>query len=728
MVALYSFTILVGAFLLFLVQPMVARMVLPILGSSPSVWNTALVFYQAMLLAGYAYAHLVATKLSPRGQWVAHLGLVGLAALFLPVGLREGTVPPAAAHPTLWLLGVLAALVAIPFFVVATTSPLVQKWFSMVRHGRSADPYFLYAASNVGSLGGLAAYPLLLEPRLTLAEQSRLWTWGFALFAVLVLICGAIAARKGAAPAPEPAALPLDSKVSLAERMRWLALAAIPTALMMSVTVHLTTDVGSVPLLWAIPLGLYLLTFIIAFSRFGPMARKVSPWLAAPLLVGATVVSFGDVWEPVVLLVALNLGALFFGSLACHSELAHRRPSVGRLTEFYLLVSTGGVLGGAFCALLAPIAFRGVWEFPLALAACGWLMPAIRIPRWKVPINQNTLGFDWAWSGIAVSLLFGGLAVISVFELRVGIHDRLWALALPGLFALAGALRPVRLGTSLLAIGVAMVFVVPPDRPLLYQNRNFFGVLRVEESLDGERRILYHGTTLHGLQLNERPYLASAYYHPKGPMGDIMGMLKPDSRVAVLGLGVGTMLAYSQQGQTWAMFEIDPEMVRLARDSGIFGFWANSPATVESVVGDARVRLTKDDSEYDLVILDAYSSDAIPVHLITVEAMRIYLDRLAPGGAIALHISNRNLDLEPVVSRLAEELGLFMRVRYDAHIDPALREEGKMWAQWVVLARSEADVPEVVANPAWIPGRTREGQRLWTDDYSSILDVLRPLF
>ena len=580
----------------------------------------------------------------------------------------------------------------------------------------------------MGSLAGLAAYPLLLEPRLTLAEQSRLWTWGFAVFAVLMLVCGAVSLRaKPSEVTVEPANLP-EAKIGMGDRLGWLALAAVPTALMMAVTTHLTTDVGSIPLLWAIPLGLYLLTFIIAFSRFGPLARSLSPWFAAPLLVAAMVVSFGDIWEPAVLIAAVNLSAMFFGSLACHSELAHRRPPVRRLTEFYLLVSVGGVLGGAFCALLAPVAFRGVWEFPLALAACGWLMPAVRIRRWRVPETANTYGFDWAWAGIVASLLFGSVAAISAFNLNVGQHERLWALALPGLFAMLGAFRPVRLGTGLLAIGVAMVFVVPPNRPLLYENRSFFGVMRVEESVDGHRRVLYHGTTLHGLQLMERPYLASSYYHPAGPMGDIMRLLRPDSRVAVLGLGVGTMLAYSSEGQTWTMYEIDPEMVRLARDSGLFQFWSDSPAIVHAVVGDARVRLAQEGGTYDLLLLDAYSSDAIPVHLITVEAMRLYLERLAPGGAIGLHISNRNLDLEPVITRLADELGLFMRVRYDLHIDPEYREEGKMWAQWVILARESADVSDAVSNPRWLPGERTEGKRLWTDDYSSLLDVLRPVF
>ena len=703
-----------GAALVFLVQPMVAKMILPRLGGTPAVWNTSLVFFQALLLAGYAYAHLSFRVLGARRQPILHMAILLLPLAVLPVALPEWTVPNTEIE--LWVLGLLAAAAGAPYFAVASAGPLLQRWFSTTDDPDAGDPYFLYAAGNAGSVAGLLAYPFLLESNLPLGAQSLLWAVGYVLFVALAGACAVTLYRARRGQRFATPAAPLPTPLSLKTRLRWVGLAFLPSSLLLGSTTYLSTDVAAVPLLWVVPLALYLGTFILAFSRSTlPFASWFQRWLPLLVLPAALAVPF-HLGQNAFLAFLIHLTALFAVGSAAHSRLAEERPPVDRLTEFYLLISLGGVAGGLFNALLAPILFDALLEYPLVLVMS---LLAAKLPP---PMARRVMGLLVGMAPAALAFLaLGAGASLLVKSDVLGTWTPVLAIAL---LAGAGAVfrRALPLTRLLLVLLSIYVALLPLLRPALHTERTFFGTHRVEST--GDWHLLTHGNTLHGAQirdpaLEEEP---ATYYHREGPAGDIMATRSGRHRLAFVGLGTGALAAYAEAGQSVTFFEIDPAVVRIAQDTALFSYLHRSRGDVRIVLGDGRRALALEPPEsFDLIVLDAFSSDAIPVHLLTLEAVQMYLERLRPDGLLAFHVSNRYVDLEAVLGRTARTLELEGRVRYDEGDGTRAR----MGSRWVVLAESVEALGPLSADQRWTGLRVEERGGVWTDDYSNILRALR---
>ena len=734
MLLIYGVTIFMSALLLFVVQPMFARLALPLLGGTPAVWNTALVFYQAALLAGYAYAHFTTKWLGARRQAVLHVLVLLLPLLVLPIALPLGWTPPAAQSPVLWLLGLLSVAVGLPFFVVSATSPLLQKWFAGTGHRASADPYFLYAASNLGSMLALLSYPLWLEPRLRLVEQSRYWTWGYMLLILLLAGCAVCLWRSPVAQenAADAASEGKAEAITARRRLRWILLALAPSSLMISVTTFVSTDVAAIPLLWVIPLALYLLTFIIVFSKQRALPhesmQRFMPFAILPLVV----VLGMNLSHPVGLLVPLHLVGFFIMTLVCHGALAEDRPSPRHLTEFYLLMSVGGVLGGIFSALLAPLIFKSVAEYPLTIVLACWLglqpqmSTAIATAR---RLNPARL-LDGALP-LGIVLVIG--ALIKALQARGQAYDETILAIIFGVPALACLYfrhRPMIFALGIGAVLLSTRFLDARGDRVLHADRSFFGVHRVTSDVGNGFRSFIHGNILHGRQNfdagRERDPLT--YYYRTGPIGHVFAALNKQWKrpLAVVGLGAGSMAAYAEAGQQLDYYEIDPLVEGIARDPRLFTYLSDSRAPVKVILGDARLKLAEaPNGQYSMIALDAYSSDAIPIHLITREAMRLYLDKLEPHGILSFHISNRYFDLEPIVANLARDAKLSCLTWRDYDISDADRNLGKTNSHWAVVARRKEDFGVLAADARWKPGRTDPASEVWTDDFSSILTVFK---
>jgi len=732
---LAALTIFVAAAWLFGVQPMVAKMLLPRLGGAPVVWNTTVVFFQAALLLAYAYAHAL-TRIGRCGEgraWWAvgvHAAVLALPLLVLPIAVRGAA---SADEPVAWwLLLTLTTAVGLPTLAIAATSPLVQHWMALGRGGRGTGEaaYRLYIASNAGSLVGLAAYPLLIEPSLTLTQQTRLWSWGYGGCALLTLVVCVLRNRPWAPRAVEEAsvsAVALAGPIEWRTRGRWVLLAAVPASLSLAVTTHLTTDLAAFPLLWVVPLAIYLVTFMVAFSRRGPRVGAAAGRLLPVLLLLVMLVTLMGAHEPAWIVALFHLAALASGGLALHAELAESKPAAARLTEFYLWLALGGVLGSAFNSFVAPAVFSGTTEYPLALAA-ACALAATRAARFSRGLVVALLApvaalivLAWAWPAALQSTMAGSASFGS----------RLLLAGVPTLLAYTLMRRPVWLAAAvMLALGAHGVLLTRAD---LYRDRTVFGLHRVA-MIDG-RRTLLHGSTVHGSQWPDaaRRGIPLAYYHPTGPIGQVFAALGPRARnIALVGLGTGALAAYGGPGATIDLYEIDGSVVRIAQNPRLFTFLSDSPATQRVFLGDGRLRLREAaDAAYDVIVIDAFSSDAIPVHLLTREAVAEYLVKLAPGGVLALHLSNRHLDLVPVAAGIVGSLGLHARLGDDTDVPQALLEEGKQPSTWVVVARDEADLAAWSAPPMW-RGIWRGMRRglvprgvVWTDDFSNILRVWR---
>jgi len=717
---LFGAAILVSSWLLFLVQPMFAKMVLPRLGGTPAVWNTCIVFFQATLLVGYLYAHLTTRWLGVRRQAVVHLGVLLLPLIVLPIAVT-GEPPPATGTPVWWLLGVLAVSVGLPFFVVSTTSPLLQRWFSAMPHRAAKDPYFLYSSSNFASLLALLSYPAIVEPSLRLAEQSRMWTWAYALFVGLVGAC-AVSLRSWARQEPIHAnevGSSADSAVPAPTwrvRLGWLGCSFAPSSLMLGVTTHISTDIAAVPLMWVLPLALYLATFMLVFARRPLLPARglarLLPFLAIPTL--ASVMFPTNPWW----LIPLHLLTFFVAASVCHFRLAATRPAPQYLTEFYLWMSVGGVLGGLFNTLAAPLLFTGILEYPLALAAACALRPSPAFRKGSSESVQAPLGLPLMVLGVSTALWgLGLLGAVSLVAL-LGVLGVIWAVGL------AFSNRPMPFGIVAGAV-VVMLALVPfdRDRQVLFAARSFFGVHRVIE--DGAFHRLQHGGTLHGLQRRDAMGACepNGYYHRTGPLGQLFQAVgQRFQRVGVVGLGSGGTVCYGRQGQVWTFFEIDPTVERIARDRRLFTHLATTPASVDVQLGDGRLLLAQAaPATFDLLILDAFSSDAIPLHLVTREAIDLAFSRLRSDGVLAFHISNRYLDLGPVLGAIARETGLKARVNFDAIVTPAEQRSGKQSSRWLIMTRTVPAMGPLGNDARWraVPSATAA----WTDDFSNVLSV-----
>lgn len=726
---LFTVASFVGAGLLFLVQPMAAKMVLPALGGTPAVWNTAMLFFQAMLLAGYGYAHLTTMRLGPRRQALVHAPVLFLPLLVLPFVGPSATPDALFGSMELAVLVLFFAMVGLPFFVVATASPLLQRWLADTDHPAGRDPYFLYAAGNAGSLLALLSYPFVVERVLDTSRQAWLWTGGYALFAALGLACVVVVRRSRRAPAPPavgergPAAATAAARPVWRARLGWIACAFIPSSLLLGVTTYLSTDIAAAPLLWVVPLALYLLTYIVAFAGWAPLTLlgRVVPVLVVALLASILL----RVQEPVVPIVVLHLGALLAVGLLAHGRVAAARPAPARLTEFYFMLSLGGVLGGVFNALVAPVAFTSLVEYPLVLVLALALGPQV------APAARRLLG---VLSPRVLPPVAGFLAVL-LGLLLVATRAEVGPLGLAAVVLLAGAVAGAlfsaaeRVPRVTLAGGLAvLVVVLSSPGAALVAERTFFGVHRV--SLDDERHVLSHGTTVHGMEsfaagLAGEPL---SYYSRGGPFGDVAAATVAggaDARVAVVGLGTGALAAYGEAGQRYDFYEIDPVVAELARDPELFTYLSRTRADATVVLGDGRLALADAEGDYDLIVLDAFSSDAIPVHLLTREAVELYLDKLAPGGALVFHISNRFLDLEPVLAATARELGLVSLVGTHRVAEGDADHGYATSSQWLVMSSYGADLLALEDTPRWAAAQTTPHVAGWTDAYSNIVSVLR---
>jgi hypothetical protein len=837
----FACTLFVSATLLFLVQPMIGKMILPSLGGTPAVWNTCMVFFQGVLLVGYAYTHTLSGSRSRRRQVLVQFAILVFPFVVLPFSLGNWA-PPADHNPVQSVLWLLLGMVGLPFFVVATSAPLLQRWFATTGHAAAKDPYFLYGASNLGSMLALLLYPVLIEPHFDLDTQALLWTIGYGVLVVMVAICGVIVWQQAAKPSAHdvptlaaavsvpatstqglataitssrrlgrqralsaaslqaPVALPsrfavtapVGDDVTIGRRLRWIGLAAAPTSLMLGVTTYLTTDIAAIPFLWIIPLALYLLTFILVFARW-PV-----PWVGVPhtlllyvqpfvlmALVLITLVYLEKIPPWVYFLV--HLLAFFTTALVCHGELAKDRPAARQLTDFYLCMSLGGVLGGMFNALVAPQIFRlGVTEYYLAMVLACCLRPKLLGQTPLIPGDTNqeeATPLGWVLD-VMIPLVVG---IMGYFLARIGSRLELqsYFLAAGVVLVLALAGRPLRFG---LAVGCLMLGVEAFNRgvdPLLFEDRSFFGFVKVRAS--GPMPLyhtLVHGGINHGSQIVEpksRRRETITYFHPTGGIGQIFKKFSwPDARLpaslvglgavpggvlagirseppyAVIGLGTGILAAHVKPWQHMVFYEIDPLVMRLsvppegekpyfyyvqdARDRG---------ANLEIILGDGRLTLQNDpyanpydpktnrmlDHYYHIIVIDAFSSDAIPVHLLTAEAIDLYLDKLVPGGVLVFNVTNKYLDLRPVLGKISQERDLICLYYGDGATD----EEGnvvpdKFGSDWIVMQRKDYATKQLHANGGppldrrvnmerWKPAAILDGPA-WTDKYSNMLRVM----
>ncbi len=730
---LFVLTILVGSFLLFLVQPMVARMVLPRLGGAPAVWNSAMLVYQALLLGGYAYAHWLG-RFAVRRQAAIHIALLLAAALWLPIGIAQ-LPPPAPGQEALWVPLLLAASIGPVFFAVAAQAPLMQRWFAA--DPRAGDPYMLYAASNLGSFAGLISYPALVEPALPLAVQSWGWSAGYALLVLLVAASAAARWRGGADMAGDGGGA--EARPTVRHQLRWLLIAAVPSGLMLSTTTHLTTDIVAMPLLWVLPLGLYLLSFVIAFAAARAPAR-IAIVIAPAVLLGVGGLALLSTGGAAMLIAIASLGMLFVVATALHAHLYDLRPAPRYLTLFYLVMSAGGVLGGLFAALAAPLLFDWVYEHPLLVLAAALLLPLPPLLAWEKWTHLSAgatrimvalfvlialfasfhLVRTWTGEFAGPALLWGG------FIFAIGLLVTRWRWA----YATVLALLMVGLG------GWSTLHDSLSDMRV----RSYFGVYTVTDDPWRHQRRLAHGTTLHGLQRTDAGHELdpTTYYGPQSGVGlaldRIEALAGPGASVGIVGLGAGTLSCYRRPGQHWTIFEIDPVMVDIARDPTKFTFLSRCAPHAPVVIGDARLQIAGQPAgRFDILVIDAFSSDAIPLHLLTREAIGIYARALKPDGLLLIHISNRFFNLEPVLDAEAKARGWAAAIRND----PAGRGDDPDMltrSSWVALAATPQRLGQLTGplksadkaheDGAWIALAGRPHFDRWTDDYASTLPIL----
>lgn len=632
----YAVTIFLGAFLLFQIQPAIAKAILPWFGGSAAVWTACMLFFQVVLLLGYVYSHLLVTRLRPRWQAAVHVAVLAASLLVLPIA-PDAELATASSRPELNILALLAIAIGLPYFALSATSPLLQAWY--------ARNYRLYAVSNAASLLGLFAYPFAIEPLIGTRVQLNAWSAAYAVFAVA---CAAVAIQT-ARTAPEKPKLTLPAPAAASSWMLWIALTATATALLIAVTNHLCQDIAPVPLLWVFPLGVYLLSLVLCFRSDAWYRPALFRLGLAPALAGMILLAAKPLALPMPLAILVFLAGLFVACVFCHGELVRLKPDARRLTGFYFATALGGALGGVYAGLIAPLSYSFYAELPVAIAACALL--AICVSRRDCSAGHVAITCAWI-------------------------------------------------------VMLAVLFVAAPrlmDKHVA-RFRNFYGAFRITE--DGKTRMLFSGTTLHGSQFisAERRMLPTTYYGPASGIGMILKSAGPPRRVGVVGLGVGTLAAYARPLDDYRFYEINPFVVRAAGAS--FTFLKGCRARYDIVMGDARLSLEREQPQnFDVLALDAFSGDSVPVHLLTAEAFRVYLRHLRPDGVLAIHISNRHLNLEPVVAGACERVGKRVSIVRSGQDAP-----GTEVAVWAVISGDAAPAP-----PAF---------RAWTDDYSNLLEVI----
>jgi hypothetical protein len=750
----YALAIFTGAFLLFQVQPLIGKYILPWFGGGPGVWTTCLLFFQVLLLGGYAYAHFTSTKLKPRQQAIVHLGLLVLALLVLPIAPSDALKPTGAGNPNVEILLLLCATIGLPYFVLSSTGPLMQQWFSLTNPGVS--PYRLYALSNVGSLLALLSYPVFFEVQFPRHTQAVMWSVGLGVFVVFCGFCALRVWRASAAPGrPGPGAESAASAETAAaapqaiDKLLWLALPAIASVLLLATTNKLCQEVAVIPFLWVLPLSLYLLTFIISFDH----ARWYHRGVFVALLVIATAVVFqllpvGNDAPMPLQIIGYNV-ALFVACMVCHGELYQLKPAPRFLTSYFLYISAGGALGGFLVAIVAPAVFNDYRELQLGLWLLSYALGVLCMRH-----QSRTLGLGGAVGAMLAVLLLPVLR--SRFDDSKGVWDEyvqffraewLWVALLLG--AVIGCLvdwrrrrlleawQPRMTGFLMLlcvTLGIVVVLQWPykGSTRIVTASRNFYGTLKVfdyyPDDAEDHYKLLLHGATTHGFQFQkpEKSIMATSYYGEDSGVGlGIDHLPSGPRRLGLVGLGTGSLAVYGRKGDTLRIYEINPAVLKLARSE--FTYLENCPAKVDIVMGDARLTMEQElargeKQQFDLLALDAFSSDAIPVHLLTREAFAMYLQHLKSDGVIAVHVSNRYLHLRPVVEKLAEHFGMSTATVYNDN-DP------NWWiyaTSWILVSKNKEFLAQpAIAGVAEEPEKRSKPAPLWTDDYASLYSILK---
>ena len=777
----FSLTLLVSSFLLFLVQPMIGRMLLPSLGGTPAVWNACVLFFQATLLGGYAWAHYGPPKLGMRNHMLVHLCLLGLVCFLLPMQLVEDWAVPVNSNPLGWLIGQLVVCVGLPFFVISSSAPLLQRWFGVLGKEGESEPWFLYAISNTGSLVALISYPFLFERHLGLTDQGWFWTGGFMLLAIMFAGCAFMTLQRAprellARSSVKENAIPLR----WSKRFKYIVLAAIPSSLMLGVTTVVSTDVGSFPLMWSIPLALYLLTFVFVFAKRTLIPHRWLIYIMPLLLLLMPLISLIGAGEYPIELITIHFGVFFIVAMVCHGELSRLRPPVSQLTEFYLMMSIGGVVGGAFNAIFAPVLFNGILEYPLMLIAACWVLPRRDLDQAKQATQklasdsagsiQSLLERVWKQIGfgpvLVAACLFVAWLVVGSIEVPTLVRIAL-GFGIPAVICYTFVNVPKRF-----AIGYTCLALACPGllntRDVITKERGFFGVNEVALIEDGEFRILVNGQTVHGKQrtsesINPEPL---SYYHKNGPIGDVFEFYGGNQkRIAAVGLGVGSLAAYCHSGQTFDFFEIDPVVCRIAQDERFFNYLSSAQGEVNLILGDARIQLdsirermragdesnagtgmtqvsfsTTDEkslsiepadsiksreSYYDLMVMDAFGSDAVPLHLMTAEAVQLYLDLLDENGLLVFHVSSKFIDFEPIGAGITEQFGLSSAIKVDLPTEETRKIEGRNSCVYMLMSR-DADLVSKFLDSGRGWRKIDSSKKLfWTDEHANVLDVMK---
>lgn len=732
LIVLFALTLFTSASLMFVIQPMFGKILLPLLGGSPAVWNTCMVFYQTILFLGYLYAHIISMRFSQHKQILIHVVVIVVSFLALPLGLPDNVVPPTEGNPAFWLFWILLLAIGLPFFVVSTTGPLIQKWFASVGHHTSHDPYFLYVASNIGSMLALLSYPFLLEPNIGLASQKTLWSVGYGVLCLLIIGCAFVLWKSQQKVVISVVDSEQEQELSVSTRLHWLVLAFVPSSLLLGLTNFISTDIASVPLLWIIPLTLYLLSFVIVFSKWNdkihPLMVKLQPMVLLPFIAYSFI-------NPAVLPYWLDLGlhllAFFLAIMVCHGELVKNRPHTQHLTTFYLIMSFAGMLGGMFNSFVAPFIFNAVYEYPLMIVAALLLRPGVKA--------AVTDGKQWLLQAIfPLLLIIVGIVVFVSIDDWSAYFDTL-GVALILLVGLTYSFRNQPIALALLS--GALIFFTTALHGLmsntLYQERTFFGVLAVRESVlideqghPEKYHELFHGTTKHGAQRltadNSRTPLT--YYSVPGPMGQLFkeySSVSQNWNVGVVGLGAGALTCYAKEGQLWTQYEIDPLVVAIASNPQYFTYLSQCGKNTTMRVGDARLSLDKEpDAKFDLLVMDAFSSDSVPTHLLTQEALTMYFKKLKPNGLLAFHITNRHLAIKRVLADHAKNLhfdGLLQEFKPQEELPLVVATD------WVVMAKNpEALEPLRVSSlGSWQKLPLSFDLKPWTDDFTNIVSIWR---
>ncbi len=700
---------------------MLGKLLLPMLGGTPAVWNTCLLFFQAALLTGYFYAHLQSKFLKPRHQIYLHFTLLFLSLWFIPVNVPAEWVPPLeGSAPIFWLLSTLITVVGLPFILLSATAPLVQKWYSISNQRDSEDPYFLYSAGNAGSIIAILAYPLALEPHLRLSVQSVVWSFGFVFF---IIALGLVAFKCK----PDPfysRDMPIEgdgilNSPSTLSKLHWIALAAAPSALLQSTTTYITTDIAAVPLFWIVPLSVYLLSFILVFSRRQIIPhRYVIRWTPL-ILLSVVIATFFTHNKSLLVLFPLIILGLFTASMMCHGELYRLRPKPKFLTAFYLYLALGGFMGSFFGAIVAPLMFLDILEFPVSLALIGLLHPSISSER----VSHNL-----ALAVCVGIIVLGSVPLAEYWMGSLNDQHRIMAGLALGTLLLSLQSKPFCFQLGLGALIIAGILSAPKYTNVLYSDRTFFGSVKVVADPGMQWNQLVHGTTLHGAQFTDdiRKEPVSYYWHG-GPVKDVFDLFanRQAMRVAVLGLGSGTLAAYGKNNDYWDFFEIDPSIIKIARDRKYFTYIADSAGEINIIPGDARLSLrNKNPGEYDLIVVDVFSSDSIPVHLITKEAFQLYLSKLSPDGFILVHLSNRYLELEHVLASIVSHIGLAGYIRVNKVTSAESITHGASNSIWAIIGRNETEIKNL-ATRDWRKLISSRRKTIWTDDYSNLLECIK---